>query len=62
MNVGLIGTGYWGKNLLRNLIVHQNINKIFVLDTNLKNIKKSSNVKFFSDKKKFLVQMKQIYT
>ena len=53
MNVGLIGAGYWGKNLLRNLIIHQNINKIFVLDTNLKNIKKSPNVEFFSDKKKF---------
>ena len=55
MNVGLIGTGYWGKNLLRNLLVHQNIKKIFVLDTKLTNIKKSLNVEYFSDKKKFFL-------
>ena len=53
MNIGLIGNGYWGKNLLRNLLIHQQIKKIFVLDLNLKNIKKSPNVQYFDDKKKF---------
>lgn len=53
MNVGLIGTGYWGKNILRNLLINQRINKISVLDNNLKNIKKSHNVDYFSDKAKF---------
>ncbi len=58
MNVGLIGTGYWGKNLLRNLLIDQKINKIFVLDTNLKNIKKSLNVEYFTSKKKFFSENK----
>jgi predicted dehydrogenase len=52
-NIGLIGTGYWGKNLLRNLLIHQKVNKIYVLDYNSKNIKKSPNVKYFDNKKKF---------
>ena len=53
MNIGLIGNGYWGKNLLRNLLIHQQIKKIFVLDFDLKSIKKSPNVQYFNDKKKF---------
>ncbi len=53
MNIGLIGTGYWGKNLLRNLLIQQEIKSIFVLDTNIKNIKKSHKVNYFDNKKKF---------
>jgi predicted dehydrogenase len=53
MNIGLIGTGYWGKNLLRNLLIHQKVNKINVLDFNLKNIKKSPHIEYFDNKKKF---------
>ena len=53
MNIGLIGNGYWGKNLLRNLLIHQQIKKIFVLDFDLKSIKKSPNVQYSNDKKKF---------
>tara|TARA_B100000787_G_scaffold169285_1_gene160054 strand:+ start:1398 stop:2351 length:954 start_codon:yes stop_codon:yes gene_type:complete len=53
MNVGLIGTGYWGKNLLRNLLTQEDVKNIFVLDYNIENIKKNPNVKYFSSKKKF---------
>ena len=31
MNIGLIGLGYWGKNIL-NLIINDRINKIYVYD------------------------------
>ena len=41
MNVGLIGLGYWGKNLLRNLLINQQIKNIYVLDNNLKYVQKS---------------------
>ena len=36
MNVGLIGLGYWGKNILRNLLINNNINNIFIHDLNVK--------------------------
>jgi len=55
MNIGLIGLGYWGKNLLRNLLTHQQVANIFVLDTNLKNIKKSPNVIYYENQKKFFL-------
>ena len=32
MNFGIIGIGYWGKNVLRNLIIHPKIKNVFVLD------------------------------
>ena len=51
MNIGLIGTGYWGKNLLRNLLIQQDVKNIFVLDKNIKNIKKSPQVNYFDSKK-----------
>jgi len=53
MNVGLIGTGYWGKNLLRNLLIHQQVKNVYVLDFNLNNIEKSPNVNYFDNKKNF---------
>ena len=40
MNFGIIGIGYWGKNVLRNLIIHPKIKNIFVLDKDLNNTKK----------------------
>lgn len=55
MNIGLIGLGYWGKNLLRNLLTHQQVTKIFVLDTNLKNVKKSLNVTYYENQKEFFL-------
>ena len=51
MNIGLIGTGYWGKNLLRNLLIQDKIKNIFVLDYNIQNIKKNPNVQYFNNKK-----------
>lgn len=41
LNVALIGYGYWGKNLLRNLIHHPKINKIYLSDKNPKAIKQA---------------------
>ena len=34
MIIGLIGHGYWGKNVLRNLIINEKINSIYVHDIN----------------------------
>ena len=53
MNIGLIGTGYWGKNLLRNLLIHEEVTNIFVLDFDIKNIKKFPSVKYYDSKKEF---------
>ena len=53
MNIGLIGTGYWGKNLLRNLLINAQVDNLFVLDFNIKEINKFPRVKYFDDKKKF---------
>ena len=53
MNVGLIGTGYWGKNLLRNLLIQAEVKNIYVLDHNIENIKKNPNVRYFNNKKEF---------
>ena len=53
MNVGLIGLGYWGKNVLRNLITHKNINNIYILDTNIVKIKKLPNIFYFNNNKQF---------
>ena len=53
MNIGLIGLGYWGKNLYRNLLISSQVKKIYVLDTQNKNIKKDKRVSFFSDPKVF---------
>ena len=53
MNIGLIGLGYWGKNLYRNLLISSQVKKIYVLDTQNKNIKKDNRVSFFLDPKVF---------
>ena len=38
MNIGLIGFGYWGNNIYRNLYNSDNIKKIFIFDINKKNL------------------------
>ena len=53
MNIGLIGLGYWGKNLLRNLIIHKDIQNIHIYDTRIEKVKKSPNIFYYTDKKKF---------
>ena len=32
MNIGLIGFGYWGKNLYRNLLISDQIKKIYIFE------------------------------
>jgi len=53
MNIGLIGLGYWGKNLYRNLLISDQVKKIYVLDSQSKNFKKNKKVSFFLDSKFF---------
>jgi predicted dehydrogenase len=39
MNIGLIGLGYWGRNLYRNLLLSEEVKEIFVLDIKNQNFK-----------------------
>lgn len=55
MNIGLIGLGYWGKNLLRNLITNKNINNIYIFDKDVIKIKKSQNIFYYNNKKQFFL-------
>ena len=55
MNIGLIGLGYWGKNLYRNLLISDQVKKIYVLDSQSKNFKKNKKVSFFLDSNFFLI-------
>ncbi|CAN2044496.1 Oxidoreductase [Candidatus Magnetomoraceae bacterium gMMP-1] len=44
LNIGIIGTGYWGKNLVRNAYAHKSVGRLLVCDLNkdsLKHIKLS---------------------
>ena len=40
MNIGLIGLGYWGPNLLRNLIQNKSFNVKYICDQNRDILKK----------------------
>lgn len=40
MNFGIVGLGYWGPNILRNLQAHKKVDKIFAYDLNKKKLKK----------------------
>ena len=53
MNIGLIGLGYWGKNLYRNLIISEEVKKIYVLDFQSKNFKKNKKVTYYLNSKNF---------
>mgnify|MGYP006073865375 CR=1 FL=1 len=53
MNIGLIGLGYWGKNLYRNLLISDEVKKIYILDSQNKDIKQNEKVLFFSNPKDF---------
>jgi predicted dehydrogenase len=48
MNVGVIGLGYWGPNIVRNLLNHEHVNKVVCCDLDDRNLakikKKHSNV------------------
>lgn len=39
MNIGIIGLGYWGPNIVRNLSILSEVNRIIVYDTNINRIK-----------------------
>ena len=54
MKIGLIGYGYWGKNILRNLNNFKNIKTIHCLDKNI--YRNYSNIFFMIMKKNFLVK------
>lgn len=43
MNIGLIGLGYWGNNILRNLKASDVVKKIHILDINHKIEKNQKN-------------------
>ena len=53
MNIGLIGFGYWGKNLYRNLLISDQIKKIYILDTQNQKLRHNKKVSFFLDAKIF---------
>ncbi len=40
MDIGVVGVGYWGKNIIRNLQKHKEIDNIFVFDKNTESIRK----------------------
>ena len=45
MNIGLIGFGYWGKNIYRNLYNSNFIKRIYIFDIKNKKIKnKKKNI------------------
>ena len=46
MNIGLIGLGYWGKNILRNLIINDRINKIYVYDKIFSKVATKKNISY----------------
>jgi len=60
MNFGLIGAGYWGTNILRNLKINNQINKIYILDLKKNDFKKNEKITFFSSEKEFFSKYKEI--
>ena len=59
LNIGLIGLGYWGKNIYRNLLHSNKVNQIHILDTNELKPISNKNVYIYFESKKFF-QNKQI--
>ena len=53
MNIGLIGLGYWGKNILRNLITNDQVLKVYVYDIRLKKTGIKKNISYINNKKIF---------
>ena len=53
MNIGLIGFGYWGKNIYRNLYNSDSIKKIFIFDIDKKNFKENKKANFYINSDKF---------
>ena len=53
MKIGLIGLGYWGKNIYRNLVNSSQIDKIYVLDIDSAKLKDNKNLHIYSSSNKF---------
>ena len=53
MNIGLIGFGYWGNNIYRNLYNSDNIKKIFIFDINKKKFRINKKTSIYTDEKNF---------
>ena len=53
MNIGLIGFGYWGKNIYRNLVNSDQIDKIYILDINTVKLNKTKKLLIYSNPKEF---------
>ena len=58
MNIGLIGLGYWGKNLYRNLIINNKVEDIYILDSKIKKFDKKKTFIFLIIKKNTLLIIK----
>lgn len=43
MNVGVIGLGYWGPNIVRNFVTNPDIEKVYCCDLNMERFKKIKN-------------------
>ncbi len=59
MKIGLIGYGYWGKNILRNLNNFNNIKSIYCLDKNI--YRNYSNIFFYDNEKIFFNKKIDLY-
>jgi predicted dehydrogenase len=53
MNIGLIGLGYWGKNILRNLNNNSLCENVFCLDPHISKNFSKDNISFFTKEKEF---------
>ena len=53
MNIGLIGYGYWGKNIYRNLINSAQIDSVYILDINFDKFKQNKKLLIYTDPIKF---------
>ena len=40
MNIGIIGLGYWGPNIVRNAVMNKDIDKVVCCDTDKKQLEK----------------------
>jgi predicted dehydrogenase len=43
MNVGVIGLGYWGPNIVRNFLIHPEVEKVYCCDLDIDRFKKLKN-------------------
>ena len=61
MKIGLIGLGYWGKNILRNLIINDKVESIYVYDKNFINVTTKKNVNYIKNLQHFYSKNVDLY-